>query len=220
MLSTEMALVPAAEFQMGDPGGREDERPVHRVYVSVFRMAVCPVTNREYAAFLEAAAHEEPRFWNDAAFTEPLQPVVGVSWFDAIAYCDWLSSGTGRTHRLPTEAEREKAARGGSEGSRYPWGDEPPADGRRRTRRIPSGRLRRTATASSTWGTTCTSGAWTGMTPSTTAHRRFATPVDRRAAPAARRVAGRGAIRLRSAAAPHAAVCHHRFATTTTAFAS
>jgi len=136
--STDMALVPAGEFQMGDPGGREDERPVHRVYVSAFRMAVCPVTNREYAVFLEATEHEEPRFWNDVTFTEPLQPVVGVSWFDAVAYCDWLSSATGRAYRLPTEAEREKAARGGSDGARYPWGDEPPADGGRSAQDAPN----------------------------------------------------------------------------------
>ena len=50
-------------------------------------------------------------------------PVTLVRWEDAIAYCAWLSGATGRTIRLPTEAEWEKAARGGLEGKRYPWGD-------------------------------------------------------------------------------------------------
>jgi formylglycine-generating enzyme required for sulfatase activity len=53
---------------------------------------------------------------------------VGPSWFDAVAYCEWLSERTSRHYRLPTEAEREKAARGGLEGRDYPWGDEPPED--------------------------------------------------------------------------------------------
>ena len=52
--------------------------------------------------------------------------MVGVSWFDAAAYCEWLSAQTEARYRLPTEAEREKAARGGDEGRRYPWGDELP----------------------------------------------------------------------------------------------
>jgi formylglycine-generating enzyme required for sulfatase activity len=50
---------------------------------------------------------------------------VGVNWFDAVDYCEWLSSVTGRACRLPTEAEREYAARGGLDGALYPWGDEP-----------------------------------------------------------------------------------------------
>jgi formylglycine-generating enzyme required for sulfatase activity len=108
---------------MGDDGQRPDERPVHRVHVSAFRMAVEPVTNEDYGAFLAATGHEAPRFWDDAAFNQPRQPVVGVSWFDAVAYCEWLSEVTGGRYRLPTEAEWEKAARGGVEGAKYPWGE-------------------------------------------------------------------------------------------------
>ena len=110
---------------MGDDAGRADERPAHRVWLSAFRMALLPVTNREYTAFLAATAHEAPRFWDDPRFNAPEQPVVGVSWFDAAGYCRWLSERTGRRWRLPTEAEREKAARGGLEGAAYPWGDDP-----------------------------------------------------------------------------------------------
>jgi len=121
----ETAFIPAGAFMMGDDDGRPDERPAHRVTLSAFRMAVLPVTNREYAAFLAATGHELPRFWNDAAFNHPRQPVVGVSWSDAAAYCEWLSSAHGERFRLPTEAEWEKAALGGIDGAKYPWGDEP-----------------------------------------------------------------------------------------------
>ena len=77
---------------MGDDNGRPDERPAHRVTLSAFRLAVLPVTNEDYAAFLAATGHEPPRFWDDPAFNRPRQPVVGVSWFDAVAYCEWLSA--------------------------------------------------------------------------------------------------------------------------------
>lgn len=127
---------------MGDDRGRHDEKPAHRVRVSAFALARFPVTNEEYARYLEATGAEEPRFWRVEKFAEPRQPVVGVSWFDAVAYCRWLSSSRadlravpltdtgvvphGRTYRLPTEAEREWAARGGLHGKRYPWGDAEP----------------------------------------------------------------------------------------------
>ncbi len=116
---------------MGDANGREDERPVHSVYVSAFLAGVVPVTNQQYARFLDETGHERPRFWAEAGFNQPEQPVVGVSWFDATAFCDWLSFSAGSRWRLPTEAEREKAARGGLEGARFPWGDDPGPDGGR-----------------------------------------------------------------------------------------
>ena len=126
-----MALVPGGEFAMGDAGGRPDEQPVHTVYVVAFRIALLPVTNRDFDVFLHTTGHEPPRFWDDARFNAPEQPVVGVSWFDGVDYCAWLADVTGTPYRLPTEAEREKAARGGVEGAAYPWGNEPAeADGR------------------------------------------------------------------------------------------
>ncbi|MEX2159256.1 MAG: SUMF1/EgtB/PvdO family nonheme iron enzyme [Dehalococcoidia bacterium] len=121
--------IPAGTFRMGDAQGASNEQPVHEVYVSVFEMAVLPVTNRQYAAFLMALDYEAPKFWREARFTAPKQPVVGVSWFDAAAYCQWLRDRTGLRWRLPTEAEREKAARGGVEGLRYPCGDAAGAEG-------------------------------------------------------------------------------------------
>ena len=67
-----------------------------------------------------------PAFWNDAAYNDPQQPVVGVSWFDAVRYCEWLGVKTGEKFRLPTEAEWERGARGAREGCLFPWGDAPP----------------------------------------------------------------------------------------------
>ena len=130
-------LIPAGTFLMGDAQGRPDEQPRHLVYVSAFEMAVLPVTNADYVRFLAATDHEVPRSWDDACFNAPDQPVVGVSWFDAVAYCDWLSAATGATWRLPTEAQREKAMRGGSEGRRFPWGDDAGLDGGRFTQDAP-----------------------------------------------------------------------------------
>ena len=111
---------------MGSDGSRDEERPVHRVYVDGFEMAAFQVRNRDFAPFLEATGRPAPPFCNDPNFNAADQPVVAVSWFEARNYCEWLSSVTGRTVRLPTEAEWERAARGGREGSAYCWGDEPP----------------------------------------------------------------------------------------------
>ena len=116
---------------MGDASGRPDELPVHEVHLGAFEMALLPVTNAQYAAFLASAGGEAPGFWLDASFNAPEQPVVGVTWAEAVAYGDWLSAMTGRRWRLPTEAEREKAARGGEEGRAYPWGDGPGEEGGR-----------------------------------------------------------------------------------------
>ena len=87
-------------------------------------MAVLPVTNADYAPYLEATGAEPPRFWEDPAFNRPRQPVVGVSWYEAVAFCEWLSETTSRRFSLPTETQWEKAARGGAEALAYPWGDE------------------------------------------------------------------------------------------------
>ncbi|MBI3952121.1 MAG: formylglycine-generating enzyme family protein [Acidobacteria bacterium] len=126
VLEPEMALIPGRPFLMGSHDGRDNERPVHRVWVDSFEIGKYQVTNREYRCFVEATGHLAPPFWQDEHFHRPNQPVVGVNWFDAVAYCEWLSRVSGREYRLPTEAEWERAARGGLEGKRYSWGDEPP----------------------------------------------------------------------------------------------
>ena len=121
-------------FLMGSEDGPEDARPVHRVWVDGFEMAIHPVTCGQYTGFLRATGHERPRGWSLFAVAGDL-PVVGVSWLDCEAYCRWRnetdgsvgsSAGQRKPLRLPTEAEWERAARGGVDGRRYPWGDEIP----------------------------------------------------------------------------------------------
>lgn len=120
-----MLVIPAGWFLMGSDTGQENEQPVHRVWVDAFELAECQVTNAEYAKFLAATKHRAPLHRNDANFSDPQQPVVAPSWFDAVAYCEWLSGIAGRRYSLPTEAEWERAARGGAEQKQFPWGDEP-----------------------------------------------------------------------------------------------
>jgi formylglycine-generating enzyme required for sulfatase activity len=119
--------IPAGWFRMGSDDGLPDARPVRDVWVDAFALAREPVTRAAYAAFLEATGTAAPAGWADPRFADPAQPAVGVPWTDAVRFCDWLTRATGRRHRLPTEAEWERAARGGRDGARYPWGDEPPA---------------------------------------------------------------------------------------------
>jgi formylglycine-generating enzyme required for sulfatase activity len=115
--------IPAGVFAMGSAEGQEDEAPVHDVHVDAFDLAVYPITRAEYRGFLEATAHEAPREWLTAPLGGDDRPAVGMSWHDAVAYCAWIGGGA----RLPTEAEWERAARGGREHERFPWGDEIPA---------------------------------------------------------------------------------------------
>lgn len=121
-----VVLIPAGWFLMGSETGQENERPVHRVWVDSFYLAECQTTNAEYAEFLSAAEAPAPPFWRDPYLNNSRQPVVGVSWFEAVQYSDWLSSISGDRYRLPTEAEWERAARGGVDGKAFPWGDDPP----------------------------------------------------------------------------------------------
>jgi formylglycine-generating enzyme required for sulfatase activity len=121
-----MARVPEGWFWMGCELGRDDEKPVHRVWVDAFDLAVHQVTNEEYACFLAARPGPEPLCWNDSNFNHPKMPVVALSWHEAVAYCEWLSGATGKPYRLPSEAEWERAARGGAEQALYCWGDAPP----------------------------------------------------------------------------------------------
>jgi formylglycine-generating enzyme len=111
---------------MGCDTGQDCEKPVHRVWADAFLLAPCQVTNAEYGHFLRDTKTPPPPFWNDPAFNHPEQPVVGVSWSEATHYCEWLSVNAGGKFRLPTEAEWERAARGGREAALYPWGDAPP----------------------------------------------------------------------------------------------
>jgi formylglycine-generating enzyme required for sulfatase activity len=123
----DLVTIPGGSFRMGSDAGRPDEAPVHVAEVAPFALARTPVTNAQYDAFVRAGG-ARPSGWGEPAFADPAQPVVGLTWFDAVAYAAWLSERTGRTWRLPTEAEWERAARGGREGAPTAWGDALPPE--------------------------------------------------------------------------------------------
>jgi len=120
--------IPEGDFLMGSEDGMDNEKPVHHVWVNGFMMGKFPVTNKEYGIFVAETGAQPPPFWLEAMFSHPDKPVVGVSWHDAVSYCDWLTDRIGKPFRLPTEAEWERAARGGKESEKYPWGDELPSE--------------------------------------------------------------------------------------------
>ena len=119
--------VPGGRFRMGSESGRSDERPVRDVEVGAFALARTPITCAQYAAFLASGTTEVPPWWADAEFAHPDQPVVGITWDEAASYAAWLSAEVGGAWRLPTEAEWERAARGGFDQAATPWGDSLPA---------------------------------------------------------------------------------------------
>lgn len=119
-----------------------DETPQHQVYLDGYWVMKTEVTNAHFRAFVDGEGYTTQRYWSsegwnwrsDNSITQPRywtkndfngaqQPVVGVSWYEAVAYANWLSEKTGLSLRLPTEAEWEKAARG-TDGRIYPWGNE------------------------------------------------------------------------------------------------
>jgi formylglycine-generating enzyme required for sulfatase activity len=118
----EMVWIPAGRFRMGDiqGTGSDDEQPVHEVSVERFAMGRYPVTFAEYDQFAQATDREKP---DDRGWGRGNRPVINVSWYDAVAYTEWLCEQTGQQYRLPTEAEWEYAARAGTE-TDYWWGND------------------------------------------------------------------------------------------------
>lgn len=127
-----MALIPAGPFEMGSYDGDDDEQPVHTVILDDFYIDIYEVTNNQYAVCVDAgvcdpvtdttagtASYTRAIYFGNPAYAD--YPVIYASWYDAQQYCGWRSGA-----RLPTEAEWEKAARGGLEGKTYPWGDQSP----------------------------------------------------------------------------------------------
>jgi sulfatase modifying factor 1 len=125
-MENELVRIPEGWFWMGSESGQDNERPVHRVWLDGFLLAARQVRNSDYSQFLIATSVMHPPFWQDQNFNHPEQPVVGISWDEAGRYCAWLNEISGRRFRLPTEAEWERAARGGMENNLYPWGDAGP----------------------------------------------------------------------------------------------
>jgi sulfatase modifying factor 1 len=101
-------FVPGGRFAVG--GAWVDERPVRVAEVRPLRFGLTPVSNAAWAGFLATGEAEEPPWWRHPDFQDPEQPVVGVTWFEAVAYCLWLHETIGGRWRLPTEAEWEHAA--------------------------------------------------------------------------------------------------------------
>ena len=122
----ETVLIPAGAFIMGDDTV-PNTIPSRTVELPVYRIGKTPVTNGEYAAFLKhnpAQPEPDKQHWFLRQPKKGLSdhPVVNVTWYDAQAYCAWLSQVTGRHYSLPSEAQWEKAGRGAS-GQLYPWGN-------------------------------------------------------------------------------------------------
>lgn len=127
----ETVFIPAGPFLMGSPlseGIPAYETPQFTMTLPAYRIGKYPVTNRQYAYFIKDTERVAPvelgwRNGNEPDRAQEVQPVRGVTWYDALAYCLWLIEQTDRPYTLPSEAQWEKAARG-AEGNLFPWGNE------------------------------------------------------------------------------------------------
>jgi formylglycine-generating enzyme required for sulfatase activity len=142
----EFVDIPSGVLIMGD-NRLLDASPQHRVKLRPFSIGKFPVTNEEFAEFVGAAGYTiekywtkmgwkalsarpsaAPSYWNEPGLNALRQPVVGVTWYEAVAFCNWLTEcardGKGdASFRLPSEAEWEYAARGAESARNFPWGD-------------------------------------------------------------------------------------------------
>jgi formylglycine-generating enzyme required for sulfatase activity/energy-coupling factor transporter ATP-binding protein EcfA2 len=141
----ELVEIPAGPFLMGssdaDNDADSDEKPQHEISLPTYSIGKTLVTNAQWRRFIAQGGYttrdywtaagwqwreqkniRQPEFWDNPKFNGDNQPVVGVSWYEAVAYCRWLSDATGQAFYLPSEAEWEKAARG-PDGRIYPWGN-------------------------------------------------------------------------------------------------
>lgn len=116
-----LITIPAGEFRMGSDQERTSaqNRPEHKVTLSAYRIDKYPTTNLQYARFVAEKGYRTPTDWANGRVPQgrELHPVTMVSWYDASNYCTWAGK------RLPNEAEWEKAARG-TDGRRWPWGED------------------------------------------------------------------------------------------------
>ena len=139
-----MVLVKEGKFMRGSSAVThpDDEKPQREIYIDDFMIGKYTVTNEEFKEFVDDGGYgkarkdmwseeggrwreeneiSEPEYWHERKWNGPNFPVVGISWYEAEAYANWLSERTGHQYRLSTEAEWEKAARG-TKGFKYPWG--------------------------------------------------------------------------------------------------
>jgi formylglycine-generating enzyme required for sulfatase activity len=144
-VTMEFVEIPAGPFLMGssdnDPYAYDNEKPQHQLQLPGYWISKTQVTNAQFRPFVEDDGYTNraywteagwewrekqriyaPRWWNDEQVNGNEQPVVGIAWYVAVAYCNWLTAQTGIDFRLPTEAEWEKAARG-TDGRFWPWGN-------------------------------------------------------------------------------------------------
>jgi formylglycine-generating enzyme required for sulfatase activity len=146
-----MRYVAGGSFEMGS-NKNDNEKPIHRVTVNSFRMATYETTVAEFERFVEATGYQTEAEKGDGSYvyvngkfetlaginwrygaegtiqSNKQHPVIHVSWNDAVAYCEWLTRKTGKTYRLPTEAEWEYAAGNGSTHHKYSWGNDEPSN--------------------------------------------------------------------------------------------
>jgi len=144
----DVVSIAATTFSMGDSSGLFDQQPRHDVTLNEY--SICPFTvkNAEYKIFCDMNGHAYPPEGGNNQppsgylVNYPEYPVVGISWYDAVRYCNWLSEKKGYAvcydttnwsydptkngYHLPTEAQWERAARGNLDKKKYPWGDEDP----------------------------------------------------------------------------------------------
>lgn len=124
----DLIYIEAGCFIMGsilgvDPDAKNDEHPIHSVYIQDYAITRTTITNAQYALFVNDTNYRPPSHWTKGQFARGKgdHPVVNVSLVDALAYCDWMKQLFKQPFTLPSEAEWEKAARG-EHALTYPWG--------------------------------------------------------------------------------------------------
>ena len=141
MSNLQWQAIPAGQVILKEGGYLTQATPFA---VPAFTLGRFPVTNEEYAGFVAAAGYTtrgwwcdlgwaskekggwtEPHHWHNREWNQPNHPVVGVSWYEAMAYCRWLSTVAGQTITLPTEQQWQRAAEG-DDTRHYPWGHADP----------------------------------------------------------------------------------------------